>query len=133
MSWKLPTGRKVEEADVREGFVGSIGPLRAHTKVLDKVLRRHIREIAASDLEQHGKVWTDRVTGEEFSLVTSFVDAVDPKGSAGVEAYAVLDNCTIYFRPLNAVAKTESTSIGSVLSGGEQVSVETGEREVVIF
>lgn len=60
-----------------------------------------IREIDEADLEQHGKLWLDTKTGDEYRIVTSLVDPGSP-GESQVEAFVVRGGMTVYLKPLEA-------------------------------
>jgi hypothetical protein len=116
----IPRGRKVERPDTPDDYVGSIGVLRRADRELVKLLRRNLREIAERDLEQDGKVWTDRKTDEQFRLFTAYVDPIAPQ-EADVTAFAVSDGNILYFKPLGTPERVESVFIG-VHHGGWKAS-----------
>lgn len=108
----LPAGRRVDSGDTdAPAFV--LRKLQKADPELVRVLRRSIREVNSKDIEQEGRTWRDRKTGEEFRLVTSFVNAGEPEAS-GVVAFAVRDSLVCYFRPLDAVDDEKTVVLGSV-------------------
>lgn len=109
----LPTARRVKGPDTPEGYTGTVRVLQPASKELVALLRRNLREIPARDLEQDGKVFSDRETGEEFRLLTSHVDPTAPEES-GVTAFAVRDALVCYLRPLDASGVVKSVQLGSI-------------------
>ena len=73
----VPEGRRLDPGPRPKGY-GSVGPLRPYNQELDDLLRRSLPEIDDADLEQDGKVLRDRRDGSEYTVVSAFVDNVDP-------------------------------------------------------
>lgn len=113
----VPRGRKVEGPDTPDDYVGTVGVLRRADKELVKLLRRDLREIAERDLVQEGKTWTDRKTGEEFRLVTSFVDVTAPQ-EMSVTAFTVRGGHVCYLRPLGASLPQDKSVVLGTFNGG---------------
>ena len=118
-------------ADGAEGLLGASVHWE-HTEEVGKALRRSIREIDADDLEQHGKVWIDTRTGDQFRIVTSLVDPAAP-GEAQVKAFCVRGGMTVYLQPLEAVEPVKV--IGArALGGGKREapawSMSASSREI---
>ena len=97
MSWMdLPSGRRLEQPDHDPNYQGTVGPLRKADEGRLRLARRNLREIRENDVEGDGKYLTDTTTGEEFEVITSFVDLVDPK-LTGALAFTIRDHCSYRF------------------------------------
>ena len=70
----LPRGWKVEQPDHDPDVWGNVGPLRRADAARLRLARRNLREIAEQDIEGQGLHLVEKTTGEEFEMVTSFVD-----------------------------------------------------------
>ena len=78
--------------------------------------RKYIREIPDERLDRSVDPWRDRETGEEFELVRSHFNIVDP-ASSGAVAFTVSDGNLLGLRPAEYDDEATSVFVGN-LGGG---------------
>ena len=118
----LPVGRRLEQPDYDPHVVGELGPLRRADEPRLRLARKNAREIEEKDIEGDGLYLTDRTSGEQFEVVVSFVDWVDPKAT-GTTAFVVRDSLIVPLRPAGWVSEAASQYVGEI--GGR----EAGPKE----
>jgi len=126
--FSLPTGRKLEQPDHDPNYIGSLGPLRAADEGRLRLARRTLRELPEKDVEGQGLHLVDKSSGEEFEVITSFVDLVDPK-LTGATAFVIRDGWLVPLRPRGWKQESEShyagTIGGSKATGREPMPIST--------
>ena len=86
-SFGLPDGRLLDETTddrLDEGTVFNISQFPRATPKRVEAARKYAREIPDERLDRTVDPWRDRETGEEFELVTSHFNIVDPAASGAV-------------------------------------------------
>jgi hypothetical protein len=117
-SMSVPTGRKLEQPGHDPNYQGSVGVLRRADEASLRLARRDLREIPEKDIQGQGLRLVERKKGEEWEVVTTAVDLIDPKAS-GVEAFVVRDGWFVPLRPLGwRHADDKSSRLGEV--GGRE-------------
>jgi hypothetical protein len=92
-SFGLPEGRRlVQDGDdgLADGVVFSVSRFPRVTAKRVEAAREFAREIPDERLDRSTDPWRDRETGEEFELVRSWFNIVDP-ASSGAVAFTVSD------------------------------------------
>jgi hypothetical protein len=113
-SMSMPTGRKLEQPGHDPNYQGSVGVLRRADEASLRLARRDLREIPEKDIQGQGLRLVERKNGEEWEVVTTAVDLIDPKAS-GVEAFVVRGGWFVPLRPLGWTHKDDkSERIGEV-------------------
>ena len=115
----LPEGRMldVEGGDrLAEGVVFNISMFPRATAKRIEAARKYIREIPDERLDRSTDPWTDKETGEEFELVKSYFNIVDP-ASSGAVAFTVSDGNLLGLRPAGYEDEITSVFVGN-LGGG---------------
>jgi hypothetical protein len=113
MSMSLPRGWKVERPSHDPNYVGTIGPLRRADEGSLRLARRRLREIEEKGIEGDGRYLVEKATGEEFEVVTAFVDLTDPK-LTGTTAFTVRDGLLVPLRPVGWQAAVETREVGEI-------------------
>jgi hypothetical protein len=114
----MPTGRRLEQPGFDPRYQGSVGPLRRADEASLRLARRNLREIAEKDIAGQGLRLVERTSGEEWQVVTSAVDLIDPQAT-GTTAFVVRDGWFVPLRPLGWEREpVEVREIGEV--GGRQ-------------
>ena len=78
--------------------------------------RKNIREIPDERIDRSTDPWTDKETGEQFELVKSHFNIVDP-ASSGAVAFTISDGNLLGLKPAGYEPEITSTFVGN-LSGG---------------
>ena len=118
-SFGLPTGGRLDqEADDRfaNGVVANICTLPRATPQRVEAARRNVREIPDERLDRSVDPWRDRETGEEFELVRSFFNVVDPAASGAI-AFTVHDGWIVGLRSAGYEQPATSVFIGNMIGG----------------
>ena len=118
-SFGLPDGRRLEEdGDDRldAGTVFNISRFPRATPKRVEAARKYIREIPDERIDRTTDPWTDKETGEQFELVKSHFNIVDPAASGAV-AFTVSDGNLLGLRAAGHEDETTSVFVGN-LSGG---------------
>ena len=115
----LPEGRMldVEDGDrLAEGVVFNISMFPHATPKRVEAARKYIREIPDERIDRTTDPWTDKETGEQFELVKSHFNIVDP-ASSGAVAFTISDGNLLGLRPARYEPEITSTFVGN-LGGG---------------
>ena len=89
----LPEGRLLDEGEDdrhADGVVFSISMFPRATPQRIEAARKNVREIPDERIDRSVDPWRDRETGEEFELVRSFFNIIDP-ASSGAVAFTISD------------------------------------------
>ena len=115
----LPEGRRLDESGedrLADGVVFNISRFPRATAKRIEAARKYIREIPDERLDRSVDPWRDRETGEEFELVRSHLNIVDP-ASSGAVAFTVSDGNLLGLRPAEYDDEATSVFVGN-LGGG---------------
>jgi len=116
----LPEGRLLNEgAEDRyaDGVVFNLSIFPRATPQRIEAARRNVREIPDERLDRSTDPWTDRETGEELELVSSWFNVVDPAASGAVAFTITGDGWILGLRPAGYEDPIKSTFVGN-LGGG---------------
>ena len=118
----LPEGRRLEQpgGGLEAGVFGNISQFPRATDERVEAARKNAREIPDERLDRTVDPWRDRETGEEFELVRSYFNIVDP-ASSGAVAFTVSDGNILGLCPARYEEEATSVHVGNLTHGGSRL------------
>lgn len=98
---------------------GNISRFPRATAQRIEAARKNVREIPDERLDRSTDPWTDRQTGEEFELVRSYFNIVDP-ASSGAVAFVVSDGNLLGLRPAGHEEEVTFVHAGNLTHDGSR-------------